>query len=126
MFSRIQWLRRANKIPEAAQWMLAAPHDPERLGDLDDGGGAAADARKLLDSAIESAYAVANTAAAPVNEDYRGEQQFTAGSIALRFLHEPAVALAHFARIADGVTNPITLARSYYWQGRALETLGRS
>ena len=25
----------------------------------------------------------------------------------------------HFARIADGASNPITLARSYYWQGRA-------
>ena len=128
MFSRIQWLRRANKIPEAAQWMLAAPHDPERLGDLDQWWvERRLIARKLLDLGdLKSAYAVANTAAAPVNENYRGEQQFTAGWIALRFLHEPAVALAHFARIADGVTNPITLARSYYWQGRALETLGRS
>ena len=31
----------------------------------------------------------------------------------------------HFAQIAEGVTNPITLARSYYWQGRAAEALGR-
>ena len=35
------------------------------------------------------------------------------------------MALAHFARIADGVTNPITLGRSFYWQGRAAEALGR-
>ena len=35
MFSRIQWLRRTDKITEAAQWMLAAPHDPAQLGDLD-------------------------------------------------------------------------------------------
>ena len=68
---------------------------------------------------------MANGGATPANENYRAEQQFTAGWIALRFLHEPAVALAHFARIADGVTNPITLARSYYWQGRAAEALGR-
>jgi soluble lytic murein transglycosylase len=61
----------------------------------------------------------------PNNDNYRADQQFTAGWIALRFLHEPAVALAHFARIAEGVTNPITLARSYYWQGRAAEAAGR-
>ena len=68
---------------------------------------------------------VANGAAPPPNENYRAEQQFTAGWIALRFLHEPAIALAHFARIAEGVANPITLARSFYWQGRAAEALGR-
>ena len=72
------------------------------------------------------AYEVTNGAGAPTNDNYRAEQQFTAGWIALRFLHEPAAALAHFARIADGVVNPITLARSFYWQGRAAEALGRS
>ena len=68
---------------------------------------------------------VANGAATPGNENYRAEQQFTAGWIALRFLREPAIALAHFARIAEGSANPITLARSFYWQGRAAEALGR-
>ena len=82
-------------------------------------------ARKLLDLGEDkTAYEVANGAAPPPNENYRAEQQFTAGWIALRFLHEPAVALAHFARIADGVSNPITLARSGYWQGRAAEAAG--
>ena len=60
-----------------------------------------------------------------MGENYRADQQITAGWIALRFLREPAVALSHFARIADAVTNPITLARSDYWQGRAAEALGR-
>ena len=127
MFSRIQWLRRADKIAEAAQWMLSAPHEAERLGDLDQWWvERRLIARKLLDLGdYKSAYAVADGAAAPTNENYRAEQQFTAGWIALRFLREPAVALPHFARIAEGITNPITLARSYYWQGRAAEALGR-
>src|SRR5262249_43681254 len=49
---------------------------------------------------------------------------FTAGWIALRFLNDPATALAHFAKVAQG-SNPITLARAGYWQGRAAEALGR-
>ena len=125
IFSRIQWLRRSDKIAEAAHWMLAAPHDPDRLGDLDQWWvERRLIARKLLDLGdLKTAYAVANTAATPINENYRSEQHFTAGWIALRFLREPSVALAHFARIAEGAANPMTLARSYYWQGRAAEAL---
>ena len=126
IFSRVQWLRRADKIAEAGQWMASAPHEAERLGDLDQWWvERRLIARKLLDLGdYKLAYAVAANAAAPINENHRAEQQFTAGWIALRFLREPAVAQAHFARIAEGITNPITLGRSYYWQGRAEEALG--
>ncbi len=126
-FSLIQWLRRTDKIPEAAQRMLAVPHDPARLGDVDQWWiERRLIARKLLDLGdAKMAYEIANGAATPAGENYRAEQQFTAGWIALRFLRQPAIALSHFARIADGVTNPITLARSFYWQGRATEALGR-
>jgi len=127
ILSRAQWLRRSDKIVEAAQWMMAAPRDAERLGDVDQWWvERRLIARKLLDLGdLKSAYAVANGAATPINENYRTEQQFTAGWIALRFLHDPSVAFGHFARIAEGVVNPITLARSSYWQGRAMEALGR-
>src|SRR5262249_58173746 len=57
--------------------------------------------------------------------NYRAEQQFTAGWIALRFLNDPATALAHFAKVGQGNHNPITLSRAGYWQGRAAEALGR-
>ena len=127
MLSRIQWLRRTDKMAEATQWMLAAPRDPQRLGDLDQWWvERRLIARKLLDlGEYKSAYQVASGAAAPVSENYRAEQEFTAGWIALRFLREPAAALTHFARIPEGVVNPITLARGFYWQGRAAEALGR-
>jgi soluble lytic murein transglycosylase len=128
MFSRIQWLRRGDKIPEAAQWLVATPREADKLGDLDQWWiERRLIARKLLDLGdFRLAYAVAGNAAAPTSENYRAEQQFTAGWIALRFLREPSAALAHFAHIADGIANPITLARAYYWQARALEALGRS
>jgi soluble lytic murein transglycosylase len=131
-FSRVQWLRRSDKIVEAAQLLLAAPHDPARLdparlGDVDQWWvERRLVARKLLDLGdARLAYEVVNAAALPKDENHRAERHFTAGWIALRFLREPGAATSHFARIADGVTNPITLARAYYWQGRAAEALGR-
>ena len=127
MFSLIQWLRHADRIKEAAQWMLAAPRDPEKLVDLDQWWvERRLVARKLLDLGdAATAYEIANDAVPPPSENHRAEQQFTAGWIALEFLHQPALALPHFARIAEGVVNPITLARSYYWQGRAAQALHR-
>jgi soluble lytic murein transglycosylase len=126
-FSRIQWLRRSDKIVEAAQLLLAVAHDPERLGDVDQWWiERRLVARKLLDLGnTRLAYEVVDAAALPKDENYRAERHFTAGWIALRFLREPGAALSHFARIAEGVTNPITLARAFYWQGRAAEALGR-
>ncbi len=126
IFSRAQWLRRGDKIDEAGRWMISAPHDPAVLRDVDQWWvERRVLARKLLDLGNNKmAYEIANGTAPPMNENFRADQQFTAGWIALTFLHEPAVALAHFARIAEGVSNPITLARAFYWQGRAAEAAG--
>jgi len=127
IFSRVQWLRRSDKILEAAKLLVTAPRDPAQLGDVDQWWvERRLVARKLLDLyEPRLAYEVVNSAAVPNDENLRAEQHFTAGWIALRFLHEPSLALPHFARIADGVVNPITLARSFYWQARAAEALGR-
>lgn len=48
-----------------------------------------------------------------------------AGWIALRFLADPTTALEHFAHVADGMSDPITLARGAYWRGRAAEAAGQ-
>ena len=126
MFSRIQWLRHEDKIKEAAQLMLEAPRDPSKQIDLDQWWiERRLVARKLLDiGEAKTAYEIVNDAAPPASENYRVEREFTAGWIALEFLREPSVAQAHFARIAEGITNPIALARSFYWQGRAAQALG--
>jgi soluble lytic murein transglycosylase len=127
LFSRIQWLRRADKIMDAAQLLVAAPHDPVRIVDVDQWWiERRLVARKLLDLGdARLAYEVVNGAATPKDENYRADRHFTAGWIALRFLHDPGTALAQFARIGEGISNPITLARAYYWQGRAAEAAGR-
>ncbi len=129
MFSRIQYLRRADKAAEAAELMLAVPNDPAVLHDLDEWWIERRYlARKLLDIGdAKTAYRVARDAVPPPRENYRVDHQFTAGWIALRFLNDPATALTHFARIREGLVNPNphALSRADYWRARALEALGR-
>jgi soluble lytic murein transglycosylase len=127
VFSRVQFLRRADEASEAAAWILSLPADHGQTIDTDQWWiERRLVARKLLDIGdTKTAYRVARDAAIPSKDNYRAEQQFTAGWIALRFLNDPATALAHFAKVAQGHSNPIALARSGYWQGRAAEALGR-
>jgi soluble lytic murein transglycosylase len=127
VFTRIQLLRREDKIAEAAELMLAAPRDPGQILDVDEWWvERRLLARKLLDIGDAArAYQVARDAAPPAKENHRVEHEFTAGWIALRFLNEPAVAAQHFARIGAGITNPVALARASYWRGRAAEALNR-
>ena len=57
----------------------------------------------------------------PANPYYRAEFHFMPGWIALRFLSDPTTALRHFAKIDQGSSDPIVLARAAYWRGRAFE-----
>jgi soluble lytic murein transglycosylase len=127
VFSRVQFLRRTNEASEAADWTLSLPAEHGQTIDTDQWWiERRLVARKLLDIGdAKTAYRVARDAAIPSKDNYRAEHQFTAGWIALRFLNDPATALAHFAKVAQGNSNPIALARSGYWQGRAAEALGR-
>ncbi len=51
--------------------------------------------------------------------------EWLAGYVALTYLDRPETALAHFAAVEAAASGGITLARAGYWQGRALEALGR-
>jgi peptidoglycan lytic transglycosylase len=127
IFSRIQWLRREEKAAEAAEVMLSVPNDPTQPLDGDQWWIERRFIfRTLLDlSDTKTAYRVASAAPVPSRENYRAEQQFTSGWIALRFLDDASTALAHFAKVGQGTSNPIALARASYWQGRAAEALGK-
>jgi soluble lytic murein transglycosylase len=127
IFSKIQLLRREENFTDAAQLMLSAPKDPNRLYNLDEWWiERRLIARKMIDTGeYRTAYLIARDAALPNRDIYKTEQEFTAGWIALRFLNDPATAAQHFARIGVGSVNPTTLARAGYWQGRAAEAMGR-
>src|SRR5207247_2813785 len=124
---RIHWLLRNNGVAEAARLMLAAPRDAMPRQDTDQWWRERRVlARELLDLGdSKTAYQIVRDAASPADEYYRAEFHFMAGWIALRFLNDPTAALAHFAHVDDGSTNPIVLARAGYWRGRAAHAAGR-
>jgi soluble lytic murein transglycosylase len=128
IFSRAQMHRRAEQTAEAVQLVLSVPRDPQVALDPDQWWiERRLIARKLLDLGdAPTAYRIARDAVIPLRENYRIEHQFTAGWIALRFLNDPATAQSHFSRISERITNPISLSRASYWQGRAAEAMGRN
>src|SRR5262245_32657735 len=128
IFSRAQWLRREGKATEAAELILSVPDDPTQALDADQWWiERRFVSRTLLDLGdAKTAYRVASAAAVPSRQNYRVEHQFTSGWIALRFLNDASTAFAHFAKVGQGASNPITLARAYYWQGRAADALGKT
>jgi soluble lytic murein transglycosylase len=128
IFARVQWLSKHNKIDEASTLILNAPSDPDIVVDPDQWWvERRLLVRKLLDEhKAQIAYRIARDAAVPKRGNYRADQQFTAGWIALRFLNDPTTASKHFARIIQDTNNPFALSRGGYWQGRAAEALGRN
>ena len=128
ILARAQWLRRNDRIGEAAQLLLSAPRDPALIHDTDEWWvERRLLARKLLDeNNAPAAYRVVREAAPPAKENYKVEHQFTAGWIALRFMNDPLTALRHFGEIDKLSVNPIARARAGYWLGRAAEAAGRT
>jgi soluble lytic murein transglycosylase len=128
VFSRVQYARRAGRMYEAALLLSLAPRDPAAAISPDRWWSE----RKMVALALldlgepRLAFEVCDGAAPPETSEAKVDRAFHAGWIALRFLNDPATALAHFAKLAQGHSNPITLGRAGYWQGRAAEALGRT
>lgn len=127
VFARIQLLRKENKPEEAGKLILAVPQDPDALVDVDQWWvERRLLVRKLLDDGdAQTAYRVARDAASPPQGNYRVDQYFTTGWIALRYLHDPKTAAENFSHINEGTVSPHALARGGYWQGRAAEAMGQ-
>lgn len=50
--------------------------------------------------------------------------EWLSGYLALRYLNNPKIALAHFQSFRVAVKSPISLGRAGYWEGRAYEAIG--
>jgi soluble lytic murein transglycosylase len=125
-FARLQMLRRTDKLKDAVALLRTVP----KLDDSHDLDEWWVERRLLVrrlldDDDPKSAYAVARDATTPSRDNYRAEQQFTAGWVALRYLNDPQTAYAHFSKVPEGQQSPISISRGYYWMGRAMEAMRR-
>jgi len=122
LFAKIQKLRQADKIKEAAALMLTAPRDPALVVDGDAWWQERRTlARKILDlDDPATAYRLCAENSAEGNEA-KIDAEFQAGWIALRFLNDPTRAATHFDIAARFAATRVSIARIAYWQGRAAE-----
>lgn len=130
MLEQARWLRRANRLPDAvalwrqrgaaAEQAAPQPHvaafwaERERL------------ARDLLRTGdAQDAYAVVDQPG-PIPLVQQLDADFLAGFIALRLLHDPAAARAHFQALAAASPAAITQGRAWYWIARATAAAGQN
>lgn len=126
IFASAQYYRRNDDPKAAARTFAEAPRDHRLIVDPDEWW---RERRMVVRSLLDlgdpkTAYRVAHNAAPPESENYKADRLFTAGWIALRFLHDSASAKQLFAEILKVSVHPITVARAYYWLGRAYEAAG--
>jgi soluble lytic murein transglycosylase len=121
-FAQAKQLRRAKKFTEAAEVMLKAPTDRASVIDPDAWWlERRVLSRELLDigdAKLAYRVAAAHAAESPVEA---ADAEFHAGWYALRSLDDAKAAAKHFARITEIAGGSISLARAYYWMGRAAE-----
>jgi soluble lytic murein transglycosylase len=124
---RLHWLLAHDDVVAAAKLVAECSGDDLRRQDTDEWWRERRIlARRLLDLGDpKTAYRVVHEAAAPANPYYRAEFHFMPGWIALRFLSDPITALRHFAKVDEGSSDPIVLARAAYWRGRTFEATGQ-
>jgi len=125
LYERVRWRRRKNRDEEAWPMIAAAPTTAEELGNPERWWTERhIQARNALrEGEYQAAYDMVAGHGIPSGADF-AEAEWLAGWIALRFTDQPELALAHFQRLREGVSYPISLARASYWMGRAEEALG--
>ena len=124
-FERFQWRMKNDLYDEATALILERSDSAANLGRPD----IWADRRAILARQLmrngngREAYRVASRHHLTEGSDY-ADLEFLSGFIALRKRDDPSTALQHFRHLEAGVSTPISLARAFYWQGRAHEALG--
>jgi soluble lytic murein transglycosylase len=122
VYERIRWRRKKGFDLEARQLIFDFPLDQVRPDLwLSERNALARDA--LQQGHVSEAYRLARGHALTDPGGY-AEAEWLAGWIALRFLHEPEVARAHFLAMFAAVRYPISLARAAYWSARACAAAG--
>lgn len=125
LYDRLRWRRIRDRDEDTLEILRNAPRDmvqPERWWVE-----RSILARRFLQNGyVTDAYrTVSEHGLTPDQPVTHAEAEWLSGWIALRFLDDADVALAHFRRLYDSVSYPISRSRGAYWTGRALDALQR-
>ncbi len=78
---------------------------------------------EMREGRINSAYDLASKHFLTEGSSF-ADLEWLSGYIALRYLENPTLALAHFETMTAAVDSPISVGRAGYWRGRAYQALG--
>ncbi|PRY24358.1 soluble lytic murein transglycosylase [Aliiruegeria haliotis] len=124
-YERFIWRARKGRRDDAIALMRERSTSPEALGRPEKWANRRRIyARQLMqEGQAEDAYALASRHFLVEGSSF-ADLEWLSGFLALRFLNDPELALWHFDRFTGAVATPISLGRSGYWRGRALEAMG--
>ncbi|MEJ0022076.1 MAG: lytic transglycosylase domain-containing protein [Alphaproteobacteria bacterium] len=126
LFAETQRLRRAGEDARAAQLALRI-HAAD--APLNARVAIFQERRRLIVKSLAandpvSAYALSTESGLDRGETY-ADAEWLAGWLALRRLNDPVRAQAHFSRLRERVSTPVSLARAAFWLGQAQQGQGR-
>jgi soluble lytic murein transglycosylase len=125
LYDQVRYERRRGNEHGALPLLLTAPTEPHKMVRPDSWW----IERKILtrkamsQGLYEDAYKIAAGNGLTEGADF-AEAEFLAGWIGLQYLNKPDAALAHFRKLSDGVSTPISKSRAEYWSGRAAAAAG--
>ena len=127
VFERARWRRRSGLRDTVLPLLLQLPDAHGDVNALE----LMWTERKLMilnlirDQDFITAYDLARAHGLSSGADF-ADAEFMAGWLALIHLDRPDAALAHFTRLRDNVTTPVSQSRGSYWMARANDALGRA
>lgn len=123
---RFEWRIRNGLVDSAKQLLLERSISAEALGQPEAWGNRrrALARGEMRSGDKQRAYQMASQHFLE-NGSHYADLEWLSGYIALRFLNDPEAAYQHFLNHDSAVQSPISQGRAGYWQGRALEALGK-
>jgi len=127
VFERARWRRRSGMRDSTLPLLLQLPDSHTDVTALE----LMWTERKLMiltlvrDQDYDTAYQLARAHGMSSGADF-ADAEFMAGWLALVHLGRAEDALAHFTRLRDNVSTPVSQSRGSYWMARALDELGRA
>ena len=125
-YERFLWRARKGRNDSAIELALERSGSADALGDPERWSDRRLQLARWAMRAGKSKTAYALAARHRLTEgNDRNALEWLAGYVALQKIGDAETALAHFRAFAEGVETPISVSRGGYWEGRALEALGR-